>query len=152
MFKKLSRISLSLAVLAAAFVAAPLPQAIAQTYGTITLPVATGWGASVATNVNSVIDMRYNRNLGIYLQAAGDNTTTETVKAHFITGLTGGTNYNSTKAGFDLILTLSNFSTQAITTNWDFGAVGFVQLQYLTNVSGVNLSNVLVQVSLKPGN
>jgi hypothetical protein len=105
---------------------------------------------SAATNSGTVIDCRGNRNIGMYFQGAGDAASTGTATAHFI-GSLDGSNF-ATKNGYDIIITLANTATIGYTTNYDLGAIGYLKLQYVTNGTGVNITNTIVQVSLKPGN
>lgn len=122
----------------------------AQTYGTLSIgTVPATLATAAATNSGTVIDVRGNRNVGIYFQGAGDANSTATATAHFL-GSLDGSNF-STKQGYDIILTLANTATAACTTNYDLGAIGYLKLQYVTNAAGVNITNAIVQVSLKPG-
>jgi hypothetical protein len=145
--------NLAKSIFAVAMAAAALLVAMpaeAQTYGTISFSAVPGTiQAGLATNQTAVIDCRANRQLTFYLQAAGTNTTTTNVTAHFIQSPDNVT--YSTVSGFDLVLPLNNTTTACITTNVDCGAIGFWKLQYVTNAAAVPITNVLVGVCLKPG-
>lgn len=136
-------------VLGVAIVAAPFAVK-AQTYGTISVAnVPTAWLAATATNVGTVIDCRYNRNIGIYAQAQGTNTSTSAITAVF--------NQSADGLNFDTLTprvvtwALNNTTVASTTTNWDIGAIGYLKLAYITNAAGTGISNVVVQVALKPG-
>lgn len=139
---------LTLAVVAAAFVA---PLAVkAQTYGPTTISaVPSTLTTAVATNIGTIIDCRYNRNVGIYVQAAGSNTTTAAITAVFNQSL-DGVNFDSLTPRV-VTFALINTTTAGTTTNYDVGAIGFLKLAYVTNAAAVGVSNLVVQYSLKPG-
>ena len=133
------------AILAALLLAAP--RARAQTYQSVTLYKGSIESA-VATNLTAIIDCRGNRQLSFSLQAAGTDSTTATVTAHFVQSPDTVT-YST--VGFDVVLPLNNTTTACITTNADVGAAGFWKLAYVTNAAAVPVTNVVVQVALKPG-
>lgn len=148
LFKSIKAV-LKAAPVCAAILAAPAI-AKAQTYGPITLSaVPSTLTTAVATNCTATIDCRYNRNIGIYIQAAGSNTTTSAITAVF--------NQSADGLNFDTLtprvvtFALNNTTTAGTTTNYDIGAIGWMRLAYVTNAAAVGVSNLMVQVSFKPG-
>jgi len=147
LFKSIKAV-LKAAIVCAAILAAPAI-AKAQTYGTVTASaVPSALTTAVATNCTATFDCRYNRNIGVYLQAAGSNSTTANVTAVFKRSL-DGLNYD-TLSPATVIMALNNTTTAGVATNFDMGGIGFLQLQYVTNAAAVGISNLMVQVSFKP--
>ncbi len=130
----------------AALIAGAL-QTQAQTYGTITLGNCPSTiTASGSSNVNQVIDCRYNRHVGVAISGAS-KTSTSTLTVTFLTSL-DASKWDGTGSVF--ALSIPNSSTATLVTNIDMTARGY--LKCTTAVAGSNdATNCSVQVSLKPG-
>jgi hypothetical protein len=128
----------------------PAP-ASAQTYGVPTLTTPTNVLASTASNTTAVVNIQANRNVSVDFQFQGDAAGTANVTAFFIPSLDNIT-YDNTK-GYVLIAAANGTTKVNVTTNWDFGAYGYVKLSYITNAAATaNITNVVVKVGLKPNN
>lgn len=122
----------------------------AQTYGATTITVPATIAVSITTNSGQVIDMRYNRNLPIFISAGASNAAC-TVTVNLLRSL-DGVNYETT-AGLAPLLNVPAAATAAngaTNINFDIGGVGFVKVQNVVISSGGGVSNVIVQVGLKP--
>lgn len=152
MFKQLTQSLKSAATLAllAVGIMAAATSAKAQTYGASSFGAPGGTNtitAAQTSNCTTVVDMRYNRQLGIQLQGAAIGTNT-TLKLNLFPSLDGGSSNFDTATWFAVQMTIPTNTVAVLTTNIDVGAIGYIKG---TVVAGNNLvTNCFVEFSQKP--
>lgn len=123
-------------------------EAQAQTYGahTPSLPNYVTGGAT--SNLSVVINLNYNRNLGLTVSGTTYTQTNSTLTVTMVQSVDGN-NYE-TATSRAVALTIPTNSVAALTTNLDFGGVGWVKI---TGIAAGNnaVTNPGVVYSLKPG-
>lgn len=138
------------AIFAVAFVLLAF-QASAQNYGTIALTsVTNSILPSIAETTTAAIDIRGNRNVAFDFRFQGNGSGTANATLAVVPSL-DGTTFDTAKV-YALVAPANGTTVVHVTTNWDFGAYGWIKASYITNAHAtVTLTNVAVTVALKPG-
>lgn len=127
--------------------------AFAQTYGTIALTTFPAvMPASGTTNVNAVLDVRQNRNVGITIKAKGVSNAS-TLAVTFLRSADGVIYETLDLTPYVFTLTTATNAVYTLTTNIDMTSFGYLKLSTVVAGSGTGgYTNLAVTAALKPGN